>query len=476
MWSTVAQEFRTQRLAEHEAQASIWNGYSSSVEGLRLNVVIDGRINEILYPGAVTPYKGQDWRVTGDRLAYQGMGFRLPTLGFGEAVVDNSAWESPGWWGWQNFDLNTLLAKGLPRAYYDVLVNILRVFSKARASLPFVPASTWDRWYAAVRAGGLPIMYPADQLRGAGKLPTWMASDLYKQKAWDMVRQEVLALNQQVTAADLGRINNQLREIEQNLQFWDTVAKWSGAQFILDKWTQFKEAVARFNSEKGRTNAALAEIDKLVITAPNAFTPTQLASLQQLKSQNEQNSEAARQSIQGPVMSLLVDEGTTVAGLGGLPVAAIIALGTVAIAAATTAFISYISIQAALTRDANAKLHEFTMAREAYDNEAFRRKQEELAKRREDLDALLTENKISEASYNQQMSTLEKEAQAAGVELLQRREQTKDAVATYNQNVKEAAEGTAEGLFSNLSTIAIAGAVGAVAIFVVPRLLPKRKS
>jgi len=469
-WTSVAASFRQARAAVLQQHTGWWS--DSPVEDLALNVVVEGRILDALHPGQVSA-DGHSFSGPSGGNYYQGMMFAPPRGGWEDLTVPASKWTEAGWWGWGDYGFGKMLDAGLPRGYYDVLTQMLQVFHKAQDSLPFVPSGTWQRWYAALRAGGLPSMISAGHLRATGRLPEWLQSP-YHQQAWDIVRNGVLALNRQVTDRNAAQVAAEAAKVAQDLQFWDTVAKWSGAELIEQQFEKLKQAVRDFNAQKEATDIAITQMDRLIAETPDAFSDEQKAAVADLKQRSRSNSQKARAVLDGPIMSALLSEGYTVQGLGIVP-AVLIPLGVTAIAGAVASFLGYISIQAIVTDRSNSRLHELAMTREEYDNQQFAAKQQALQDRRSELDTLLSENKLAPDEYERQMAALEQQAKAAGIELLKRRQQSSEAVQIYNDNLKQNQDPTGEGFFSGFGNIAMWGALGAVAIFVVPRLLPTKK-
>lgn len=456
------------------ANASYWSTKPQNT--MPANRPIEMRIMTILHPGSVYARDGGFFGVKGDvGLSYQGMGFRLPTLGWEERAIAYGTYDDAGVWFKRDWSLYDLQQAGLSAAYVQYLETARKVFTKAMQIITWVPTATALRWDRAMAAGGMPWMSTTSEMRSMGTLPPWLANNPGRQAAWDALAGQFRQIMGKIIAGNIAQQQADMERLMADVRFWDTVAQYSGVDKIEQLWNDFKAKIRQFNTQGEIIHDNLRQMKALIATDPDAFTPEQKDKVNQIEAKDQAIVAQAKQTMQGPVMKALTDEGMNIQGLGLGPLVLIgMGVGIAAIVGATTAFVVYVNNRSALTSESNAALKDFITSREQVDNREYQLEMQAIRTRETQLQDLRDQGKLDPAEFNRQMADLQRRKQVASQTLLQSRELTIEASAELNENLKKAQEDIAGGFLGPMKWIAMAGAVGLVSVFVVPRLFSKK--
>lgn len=469
-WPLAAQTFRSAR------SALLANG-NTTAETLRGSVLVEGRVIGELYPGQVSGAGGMHFRgpnssagartpsgvPIGD-MRLEGMVFRVP---FDMAAVswDNywsgshdGGWEAPNWWGWGDWRFNELYDRGLSKAYGAALDRARTLVAQLGNTVDWIPTDIRSRWLRAIGVGGMPMMLPVSVMRAEGSLPAWLNTE-NRQHTWEVAREGLRLLNQEVTASNLNALTIQAANIQKDVAFWDTVARWSGADLVERKWSDLKASIRQFNANKKTIDENLAKMRETVDTMPEdvaAFTTAQLATIDRIELENTEATIRARNAIDGPIMGALLDEGYGINGLGIAPVV-VISIGVAAIAAAATVIAIEIRTQAQLTRESNQHVHELAMAKEKALADMAAREQAQVHDQQQRVMTMYENGELTDDQRAAMMNQISTGWQSFTGWLTTAQEQASSAVALYNENQKEQQEGTLAQVLGQSKWLVVAG-------------------
>lgn len=480
-WPSIAQYFRALRVNLMDT--------SPDFETLRAGTLVEGRVLEALH-GSALHTNGREWFLLNPRrfpngetigdLFLDGVSFRLPTYGFEQVAFDNywsgdygGGWEEAGWWGWANWNQTTLTAHGLVPDYSQILTRAKALIQQLGRAYTWIPAAVVSKWSAAIDAGGLPVLMPPAALLERGYAPPWLDTD-NKMQAWGVAAQGLASLGSQVTSANMAQLRNQASALQADTQFWNTVAQWSGADYVERQWNELKAKIRQFNTNKALVENNIQRMRQAADGAPaGTFTTAQLAEIDAIEREQAQLTAQARATLDGPVASALIGEGNGINGLGLVP-AVVIGIGAAVVAGIVASFVGYIAISAALTDRANTRTHEFLMAREAADAAAYEREQAAIAAQEQWTMDQANQGNLTVTQAQDELARLAAVRTTTAQSLIKSREQTSKAVAEYNADLKEGAKASGDllPLLGQFKWIAIAG-VGALGLLYFGKPLAK---
>jgi hypothetical protein len=444
--------------------------------------VVRIRISTFLHPGSVAHTQQGDpvyqtpafsSGVAMPPTYFEGVNFGIPTMGYWAGAIDNDEYLDTNKWFNRDYTYEDLRSGGLNGQAVDAIYRAYTLIQELANRLEWIPNSVISKWKQAVLAGGVPYLWNSrvlSQQAGGGAVPwpSWINTP-GRQAAWDAVSTLFDPLHKDFNAVGWALYNQEASRIASDVQFWSTVSQWSGVDALMSQWEKLKGLVRDFNAQKRIAEDSLRQCDALIAAAPGAFTPQQKSAPGVLRAELDSLTQQAKATT-APLKPALEQDAVT---LGIAPVV-LIAVGVAVVAGATTALISYVTVIQNTTRLSNEQLREFTTTRELYDNRMHEQEISSIRAREQELADLYRRGMISLDEYNKGMSTLSARADAANVQLLKSREQTTQAAVALNDALKKTQESGAGDLFSGAKWIAIAGAVGLSAVFVVPRLMRRK--
>jgi hypothetical protein len=385
-------------------------------------------------------------------------------------ITDNDDYLDTGAWYRNNWDLSDLVAAGMEPQYREFLEQARNLWYKILTELSWVPNSVAVATDRAISAGFLPQMVATSIWQSQyGPLPGWLESP-YRQAAWNELRDDLGDLNQQVSAANLQKLNARAASLRGSREFWDKVATYSGVDKLGQMWTNFKAKVQTFNTKTEVARDAVVRMKALVGKNPEYFTQEQQAKVTEIAAQAESNVEQLKGRLGSAVLRALADDGQDLGALGVAPIV-LIGLGVAAMAAATAIITTWVVQAEKTARLAIDHEHELLMTAEKAAAAAHKARQDAILAREQELHELRAQNKISPSEFQAQMAQLEERARANEVDLARRREQNTDIAQAHAKSMDALRKSEVTGGLAQMGNIAMWGALGVGALILGPPIV-----
>jgi hypothetical protein len=205
------------------------------------------------------------------------------------------------------------------------MVPTTALFETVQNQLPWVPQNLASIASQVFAAGAFPRLR---SFAGAASVPSWLQLPA-NLAAWQQVIQQYLPIEQAFIAGNNALLAQQAAQLQSNVDFWNTVATYSGEAAMESIWSDFQNALDTL-----KANAIGVQTSLAVIAAIQAQYGAKIpASYQQQISQ----AQAQYQQIKSDATSALsvIPGSAAYAGLGAFAVIAAIGLAVVATVAAS---------------------------------------------------------------------------------------------------------------------------------------------
>ncbi len=250
--------------------------------------------------------------------------------------------------------INTVAVAGgvVDPATQTVVTALAQRLAAAMPWLPFDPVGTFA---LALQQGQYP--YPAQTVINP---PAWL-NDPNRLDVWRQIASKFVPVTQAVLINQLALARQQGQILAANVDFWNTVAKYSGADAVQKVWDDLWAALSQFKAYRDGAKAALDQAGAIVAAAPPGSIPSSLVQNQAVLI-NQFNSLSNRCAA---AIAPLGAAARAAAGLGVVPlVIAGIAAATVAAITATVWAIAHEFAQVQMQANDNAMA--LIQARDAY--------------------------------------------------------------------------------------------------------------
>lgn len=457
-------------------QSSYWSNTWQNT--IRVNDMVQARIASILRPGSIyneggrfgyknigTFPSGQPRGIT----ELSGMYFRLPTLGWESKTIPYTDYLTPNAWFRTDWRITDLQQAGLSIQYIALVGKARRIYKQIADKLEWIPKNLSNQWDAVMGAGGLPVMRPLSYFRDAGEYPAFLSTE-GRRAAWEQIRQGLVSIQQEVSAANLAKLDQEATVLEANTDFWDQVARWSGVDLVQAAFDKLKSKVVEFNKNQGDAEQAIQRTEALMNQTPAAFNTEDHQKLDAIKQRAQEQKAGAKAALDGPVMQALVSDGMQI----GIAPVVLIVIGVSVVAGATVTLTTFVVMSETTKRMAIEAEAEALKRRDDFDAQVFTSRTGSIDARIAELQEQLDAGHISKDNYDNQVSALERERNQVQADLMVRRQQTQAQLNDLNQHHKDVLNTGFVSALSNIKGIAMFAALGAVAIVVVPRLLKKK--
>jgi hypothetical protein len=204
------------------------------------------------------------------------------------------------------------------------MVPTTQLFQTIQSQLPWVPQNLSSIAAQVFAAGAFPRLR---SFQGAVSLPAWLQLPA-NLAAWQQVIQQYLPIEQAFIQGNNAMLAQQAAQLQSNVDFWNSVATYSGEAAMENIWSDFQNALETLKSSAAGIQTSLAVISAI----QNQYGATIPVSYQQQISQ----AQAQFQSLKSGAMSALapIPGGASYAGLGAFAIVAAIGLAVVASVAA----------------------------------------------------------------------------------------------------------------------------------------------
>lgn len=468
------------KVFDHRYEMTAWKWSAMPEDTYRANAIMEARLAMILYPGKQAAYEArqgwfgenpnvgmplnsgrQDPRILG------GIIFRAIPSSMGADnldITDNDKYADKQGWFRQDWDLSLLVRGGMHWQYQQYLTTARGIWFKILTELKWIPNDIAVKVDRAIGIGFLPRMLNTSIYQQQfGPLPQWLQSP-YRQAAWNELVPLLGALNRDVSLANVASLEAQAKQLEASRQFWDAVAKYSGADLVAGEWQKFRNKIAQFNKDTQIARDSITRSRSLLATNPGLGDP---AVLQALEDEINNNVAGLRSQLPSSMLNALQDDG---GGIGIAPVI-VIAIGVAVIAAAAVTATTWVVMAEETARRAMEYEQELAMAAEDAANTAYANEQEFILAQEADLQAKLDAGAISPTEYDQKMAELRQRASANDINLTRRRAQTKDIMDAHHKNLAQLKpKGFGEAL-TEMKGILMWSVLGVVAIMAGPTII-----
>lgn len=201
---------------------------------------------------------------------------------------------------------------------------VLMLLQKAQSTMPFVPQNLVSVAQQVFALGAFPRLRAF--YAGAAR-PSWLTSDNSYQ-AWQTFIKSYLPIENSFISGNNLLLAQQASDLQNNVDFWNTVSKYSGEDYLEKVWADFWVAVDNLRANRDSAKLALSTANDILSQYGSKVPATYSAQTNALSAQfNDLTSQAVN------TLSV-IPGGATYAGLG---VAALVIAG---IAAATVVAIT----------------------------------------------------------------------------------------------------------------------------------------
>lgn len=477
-WTTLAAQ-----VFQHRYDMTAWTWSAKPEDTYRAGAIMEARLAMVLYPGWKASYEvkngwfGENPGVgvplnTGAKSPrlLPCMSFRtIPdSLGARELdVSNNDDYVNTQKWFRKDWDLSDLTGAGMSSQYAGYLENARSVWYQILSRISWIPntyAVSVDR---AISMGVIPNMINTSiWQQNWGPLPSWLQNP-YRQAAWNEMRGVLAELNQQVSASNMLALNQRALQLQSSREFWDKVAEYSGVDAIGNAWAKLTGGVKAFNKNVAVAKDSVTRSKALIAQNPTYFSSDQVATLDHLEGKIQEDINGIKSNIPGSILNALSQDGQA---LGIAPVV-LISIGLGAVAAVTTVVITWVAVSEETARQAMEHEQALIMQAEKAANDAYIAEQEFILQRENELTAQKDAGQISPTEYETQMAQLRNRAEAAGIELSRRRQQTQDLAKAHSDNLNTLRASQVTGGLMQMKGMLMWGVLGVGLIIAGPTLV-----
>lgn len=471
---------------------SSWYQAAKTIDTYAFGPVQEARGWEYLYPGSVinqptgyfrTQRTGAMPTFNGNNqpgsVVYEGFMFRTlpPDLGADNLLITKSMMGDPDSWVQKDWTLDQLVSIGADAAYAQLLRDYVAMIDKLWSKVTWLPREVLPKIkYLVFNVGMTPVILSASDMADPNNfgiyLPRWLNTP-ERQAAWNDFASDFQVMTTKLNQANLAAARKTALLVQANTAKWERIAKWSGADFIAQKWAALSNAIRSLNQSATQVGDSAKRVGAMLASTPGAFTSAQKQKLNQLVNQQENIRSEAKKSLSGPLMEALVGEGQGIAGLGIAPVV-IIAIGVTTIAAATTTILGYAKIMETTRREIFQLEAEMLKQQTAFNQEQLSQVTGSIEQRRQQLRELFDQGLMTQQNYDHQMKQLAQEQQMASSQFLSTQKLNQDMASQFNQDAKKASQSSVVALMSQFKWMGLAAAAIIGTIYIAPRVAKKK--
>ncbi len=269
--------------------------------------------------------------------------------------------------------LNTVaLAAPLDQATRDTIAGLFQRMATAMPWITYDPVGT-----AALAMDQQSYPYPVQTI---GNPPVWL-NNVDRLQVWRDIAGQFTPITQAILTAQLAQARAAAVALNNNVTFWNNVARYSGADAVQKAWDDLWAALAAFKAQRDATKVALDQSAPIIAQygprIPAALVATRANLINQFNVLSSQATAA---------VAPLGAAGKTAAGLGLAPLI-IAGIAAATIVAITTSVWAIAHEFAGVQEQANSNAQEILKARETADAADFaagKITNEQLVQRRQD--------------------------------------------------------------------------------------------
>lgn len=460
-------------------KASYWSSVPENE--YRANPIMEARLATVLFPGGAyeSPAGSFAFNWNTGTQTERGKDPRIlpliifrtvpSSLGANNLTVPYDEYQKAKWFR-EDWSYPDLVPEGMHWTYRQFLDRAKRLWYKILTELPWVPNTIAVKVDRAIQIGMLPRMLTTQVWQSQfGPLPTWLQSP-YRQAAWNELVAVLGTLNKDVSSANVQALNTEADSLEASREFWDAIAKYSGADMVASKWAELKRSLRAFNSHTKVSRETLARCDAIIRSNPNLFTDQQKATVAALESETQNNVAGLKSDLPSPILAALGDDGE---GIGAVA-AVIIGLGVAVIISAAAIVVAYMNAAQDTARLAIKTETELLATMEAEASEAYKMEISTIVQEEQNARNLRDMGQITQADYDQRMAALTERREDANAQLALRRAQSNVLVEDHHRRSKEltdAANEAGAGFLANAKGILMWGVLGIGLVMAGPTIM-----
>jgi len=215
------------------------------------------------------------------------------------------------------------------------MVPTTALFETVANQLPWVPQNLGSIAGQVFAAGAFPRLR---SFAGAASVPSWLQLPA-NLAAWQQVIQQYLPIEQAFIQGNNALLAQQAAQLQSNVDFWNTVATYSGEDAMERIWSDFQNALDTLKANAVGVQTSLAVISAIQSQYGAKIPPAYQQQISQAQAQYQQIKSGAVSAL-SPIPG-----GAAYAGLGAFPI--IVAIGLAAVAAVAASVWIYANQMAA---------------------------------------------------------------------------------------------------------------------------------